>query len=181
MKLLDYPKADTSIKVFTILTKELLNKYQDYTPIYTDGSKNQQGIGYAVITLRSTTKVKLPEAASIYTAELMAIKHALNIAEEECYQQTAILADSVSAIISVNNKATTRNNTILQILETHVDLTENGKRIRIIWIPSHTRITGNEKADKSAKEAITDSFSELCANCHFEDLINFTRRKLTMK
>ena len=76
-------KSDTNPKVLTTLTKDILNKYQDYSYIYTDGSKSQLGTGFGVIMPQSTSKIKLPETTSIYIAELMAILHALNIAEKE--------------------------------------------------------------------------------------------------
>ena len=111
----------------------------------------------------------------------MARKHALNIAEEECYQHIAILSESKSAISSVNKITTNTNNTISQILEIHADLTNKGKRIRLICVPSHIGITGNEQANKAAKEVITDPTSMEYANSHFKDLISFIRTKLTTK
>ncbi|KOC60750.1 hypothetical protein WH47_06896, partial [Habropoda laboriosa] len=89
----------------------------------------------------------------------------------------AILSDSRSTISSVNNKTIT-NDTILQILETHAKLVQCGKKVTLIWIPSHIGITGNEKADQAAKEAPTDPCLDTYTSLHFEDLINYSKKKL---
>jgi hypothetical protein len=39
--------------------------------------------GYAVVTPNETLKVRLPDEASVYTAELSAISHALSLIEKE--------------------------------------------------------------------------------------------------
>ncbi|XP_053999874.1 uncharacterized protein LOC128887700 [Hylaeus anthracinus] len=175
-----YAKYDTHRDIFISLTNELLNRYMDFTHIYTDGSKNVSSTGYAVVTPQSVTRIKLPDTTSVFTAELMAITHALTLAEKENYLNIAILSDSKSAIASINNTAST-NETNLQILEIHAELTNNGNKIVIIWIPSYIGIPGNERADQAAKEAAADLAPNTLTRFHHKDLLNCSKRKLLTK
>ena len=57
---------------------------------------------------------------------------------------------------------------IVQLLETQFKLNTLGKQVIFAWIPSHTGIQGNEKADKLAKEALDLDVSE--RNIPYTDL-----------
>jgi ribonuclease HI len=36
-------------------------------------------------------------------------------------------------------------------------LAEEGSNLRLMWVPAHTGITGNERADKAAKESLNQN------------------------
>ena len=55
---------------------ELRDKYSDHTAFYTDESKTVDGTGASATNINNH---KLPNIASIYSAELQAIKLALNM------------------------------------------------------------------------------------------------------
>ncbi|KAJ3665656.1 hypothetical protein Zmor_001143 [Zophobas morio] len=48
----------------------------------------------------------------------------------------------------------------MQIFEVWTMLSNSGKTVRFIFVPSHTGISGNEEADRAAKEAVESEFAE---------------------
>ena len=60
------------------LFNEFNNVYSQYKAIYTDGSNHEDKVAAAVICSNFNLQIRLPDGASIYTAELQAIKVAFN-------------------------------------------------------------------------------------------------------
>ncbi|GFR18568.1 RNase H domain-containing protein [Trichonephila clavata] len=73
-----YSKACTPESTYRTLYLEHRELFSDYEPIFTDGSKSESHVGSAVVSLSTVITDTLPISASIYTAEL----HALRIAIE---------------------------------------------------------------------------------------------------
>jgi len=106
-------------------------------------------ISYSVTSETNTIKTGLlPHYSSVLSSELIAIHEAVKIALK-IPGKHAICSDSLSALKSLTNP----NNhsyypsTIKNLVSNHFP------KIILIWIPSHIGITGNENADKAAKEA----------------------------
>ncbi|XP_078051891.1 uncharacterized protein LOC144478042, partial [Augochlora pura] len=179
-ELLLHAKGNTNPEIYRSSMAKILNNHKDYILIYTDGSKSESGTGYAVVTPESIVRIKLSNATSVLSAELMGINHAFKIAHEKSYQRTAIFTDSYSAIATLNNKIT-NNDTILNIIEIYQKITCKGNKIKIIWIPSHVGIPGNERADQIAKEATTLTPPNDDQNLHMEDMIKTIKSQLTQQ
>ena len=58
---------------------ELRDKYSDHPTFYTDGSKTVDGTGASATNINKHKQNRLPNIASIYSAELQASKLALNM------------------------------------------------------------------------------------------------------
>ena len=58
---------------------ELRDKYCDHNPMYTDGSKVLDRVAAAAISDQYQCHMRLPGDASIYTAELQALKMAFHL------------------------------------------------------------------------------------------------------
>ena len=56
---------------------ELLNRYPNFSQIFTDGSKFEKNVGYAFKMDNSSDHFKLSSITSIFNAELKAIELAL--------------------------------------------------------------------------------------------------------
>ena len=164
-------KKSDPVIIQKALALEKISQYTDSLAIYTDGSKDQSGkvaAAYCVPELNITCKRRLPDNMSIYTAELIAIKLAIEwiIAEEgvslkEDSRQVAIFSDSLSSLQSLQSrKSKTRPNLLNEIckLVTY-------KHIDIVWIPGHADIRGNELADRNAKEAVCRPVVDLPVCC----------------
>ena len=77
-------KKDASSLVFIQKYNEIKDEHSYCTPIYTDGSKDNDRFGCAAIINNISIKQRLPSNASIFTAEIKAIDLALDaIAESE--------------------------------------------------------------------------------------------------
>ncbi|KAL4121100.1 hypothetical protein QTP88_013674 [Uroleucon formosanum] len=126
----------------------------DYTEMYTDGSKTDNGVGAAVVFKDHVSMLRLPNFCSIYSAEATAISYALDIIKTSRILKAAILSDSLSSLRSIENPFTT--NEIARKIQNQLhNLTNSRYSIILIWIPSHSQITGNERADENARQAIT--------------------------
>jgi len=90
----------------------------------------------------------LPPFTTIFTAEAVAILEALNLLENE-RGKFIICTDSLAVTDSVSNLSNTDyyTNLIRNIL------ISNSDKFKLLWIPGHSQILGNEFADRTAKEA----------------------------
>ena len=154
-----YPKNDTLPDVFLNLFRELRdNAYYDFLHIYTDGSKEDECVAaaYVIPSMENyTASFRLPNGASIYTAETFAILEAIEyVRENHDALKIVIFSDSLSCLqalegIKVRNPFTCKILNILHHIKTRTD-----KEIHLCWIPGHVGIQGNEAADKAAKDAL---------------------------
>ncbi|GFX98903.1 putative RNA-directed DNA polymerase from transposon X-element [Trichonephila clavipes] len=79
-----YSKACTPESTYRTLYLEHRELFSDYEPIFTDGSKSESHIGSAVVSLSTVITDALPISASINTAELHALRIALEHISLSC-------------------------------------------------------------------------------------------------
>ena len=146
--------------MFQSLFAELKSCYSDHRAIYTDGSKTENRVAAAAISDGLSAQVRLTGNASIFTAELQALKMALNIVKNCDSDHFIIFSDSLS-----NFQALDSNNCdhpfIQDILKLFNDCCLVNKKVVVAWVPSHVSIKGNEKADKFAKQALNFNVLDL--------------------
>ena len=118
---------------------------------YKVGSKQELGVVAAAIMDNVIKKVSLPSAASIFTAELIAISLSLDIVEKTTHSQYVIATDSLSSVTSIKNKSET-NHLIQRGKQKFLNRISNRKEIVVTWVPSHVGIRGNERVDQVSKE-----------------------------
>ena len=147
-------KQNTSTEVFKTLYQEREEYYtqENWNLLFTDGSKSMNGIASYAITNaigEVLQQMILPEYSSVFSAEATAIKKAMCIALETGVK-TIICTDSLSVIQTVLSPLSYNWDTVNQICDM---LISNADILKIFWIPGHTNIPGNEKADQAAKNA----------------------------
>jgi len=142
-----------------LIALQMVSMYRSETLIYTDGSKAEEIVAaaFTIPSIDIDRKFRLCNGSSIYAAELTAIKEAVTwilSTENNKNCQYVILSDSLSVLTSIKkNKSDSRPNLFNELMMQLNSLESN--QIKMIWIPSHVDIKGNERADKLAKEALS--------------------------
>jgi ribonuclease HI len=131
--------------------------------IYTDGSDINGEIGAAAVCplTHQTRSVYMGTGATstVYAAELQGISLALQIALDYADQGSRrrninIYTDNQAAIWSITKAEGRLGAYILKEIAQQVQkLQDRGRSVVVRWIPAHVGISGNELADKAAKEA----------------------------
>ena len=139
---------------------QLTRHFKDYSFIFTDGSTQNDISAAAAVCPGLNLSSRLPDGASIFSAEAKAILLALNYIELSFRSRYVIFSDSNSVLLAITNMKWT-NPFILQILLKYNALKTSGKRIILFWIPSHVNIPGNDRADAAAKKALKNPVTNL--------------------
>uniref|UniRef100_W8C2B6 RNA-directed DNA polymerase from mobile element jockey n=1 Tax=Ceratitis capitata TaxID=7213 RepID=W8C2B6_CERCA len=148
-----------------------LNK--NCTFIYTDGSQSNTLSTYSITTENTVLKSGiLPFYSSVLSAETIAILEAIQIIKTK-RGKFIICSDSLSALKSISNP----NNSEIYPSAIRSLLIKHIPKIRLLWVPGHSNITGNELADKTAKEAarLPLIFTQ---NFNIKDINSFLKHQL---
>ncbi len=138
-----------------LLRAQLQSKLESLKPsmvIFTDGSKLSTKVGCAATTdTEVLLRSPLPSLFSVLSAELQAIFYATEYASTTCNNSLVICTDSLAAISSLTAPPSRNQHPIAQCIIRF--LRTASLSLHLLWIPSHSEIAGNEKADQAAKEA----------------------------
>ncbi|KAL3275004.1 hypothetical protein HHI36_019777 [Cryptolaemus montrouzieri] len=74
------------------------------------------------------------------------------LSNQEPKSQYVICTDSVSSLQTINHRYPS-NPIARQISDIRYQLAKSNKKVKCVYIPSHTNIEGNDLADESEKEA----------------------------
>ena len=165
------PKNQTSSNSYKNGLNAILASFPNYTHIYTDGSKSKTGCGCSVITPNEELQFNLPEYYCVFRCETFAILQALKFIERSSDLLFVIMSDSLSAIEAVTS-VNKFDHITQEIQETLFSLRERGKKITIVWVPSHMGIEGNDRADLLAKSACSLPVPEAPIPVYYKDLKN---------
>ena len=148
-------KSDTLNSEYKQRFLELNDSYEEkrFTAVYTDGSKSGNYVSASVVSSADILKVNLPVHTSIFTAEAVALKVAVQFIQRQVIPRAVIYSDSLSCLHTPQNK-NLDHPIIREILHVLTYLQDVGTQIEFCWIPGHVGIHGNEKADQVAKEVI---------------------------
>lgn len=118
------------------------HRYNEKTPIYTDGSYSERdskaGSSYFIPSLNIKQGTRLYNCYSALAAELYAIFQSLKYIAEINLDKVVICTDSMAALIRIKERM---KNYILdpiihKIAKLIFTLTQKGKRIKFLWIPA---------------------------------------------
>ena len=154
--------------------------YAEHHLVYTDGSRDSDGVGSAAVLGQFKLSSTLPTVASIYTAELQALKLACSlicnqITRNPSDKKFLICSDSLSAVQALNS-IDPKNHFLYRVQISLHNLITNNLDITVLWIPSHSGIEGNDTADKLAKEA-SKRLPEFIA-CPYTDWFSVIKTKM---
>ena len=138
--------------------KEHAECHKSYRTMYTDGSKNEYGVGSTVVvpSISLSNSHTLQSDASIFSAEALAIELALRLIDTLPNDRYIIYSDSRSVLTAL--KQFQPKNTLIQKIREWINYIESTseKKIELCWIPAHVGLQGNEQADRIAKKATTE-------------------------
>lgn len=143
--------------------KILNTNYTEYKIIYTDGSKKDERTGAAVWCpdLDFVKKIRLHSYNTIYYAELTAIKEAILFMRESDIRFGLIVTDSKSSMVALSGDTSHKYDSLLYEVKYQIrELEDIGVEIKLLWVPSHKGIEGNETVDEYAKEALMEPINE---------------------
>ena len=128
--------------------------YRDHIPVYTDGSRDGNAVACATVFPSNTViSMRLPDSASVFTAEVWAIIKALEQIKISSASKYIVFTDSLSCLQALHHMKL-EHPLIGMAIRKCVFLNIAKKDIVFCWVPSHTGIKGNEKADSAAKSAL---------------------------
>jgi len=165
-----------SPNLLTSLAKERLDTYSGNIQIFTDASKNQDGRTAAAFNIpgfQIKQAKRLTDNLTIFTAELTAIKLAVLWPKENQNrfsktQNIVIVSDSLSALKAIK---TCKSMDSPSLLNEVLDLVDNIRvHVKLLWVPSHRGIHGNETVDRLAQNAAHSAETELNVNLEKADL-----------
>ena len=128
-----------------------MEKYQQFTHIYTDGAKDTHAIGCGFHCEENSNMIRLPNRSDVLDAEINAICEALrHINTVKHNAKVAIFSDSLSTVRTLCNpnqmKSDQRYKPMMKLCQ---QSRAQGNTIVLVWIPSHMGLWGNEKACKT--------------------------------
>jgi len=132
-----FDKNSVSAEVLQYHFAETKNGFGKHVEIYTDGTKT--GEACAVICGNQIKSMRLPDKSSVYTAELSAIRMALELIRRLKEKSFVIYSDSLSLLQAIQSFDII-NITVFNILKLYTQLTDMGKHVSLCWIPSHVGI-----------------------------------------
>ncbi|XP_017303976.1 uncharacterized protein LOC108253823 [Diaphorina citri] len=153
---------------------EILQIYTDFTLCFTDGSKTDSNTGFAFIINNENFQYRLPHEASIFTAEALAIFYCIKKISDMKIKKAIIFSDNKSVLNGIDN-IQQRNNIIQLIKQEYYFASTNGSQISFMWIPSHSNIALNDKADQLAKNSINSKLLDFYIQ---DDLKNHLRKNI---
>ena len=111
---------------------EIRDRYRDYIPVYTDGSRDENAVACAtVFPLNTVISMSLPDSASVFTAEVWAI------IKDYIASKYIVFIDSLSCLQALQHMKL-EHPLIGMVIRKCVFLNIAKKDIVFCWVPSHT-------------------------------------------
>lgn len=148
--------------------------------IYTDGSKMETGVGAAFVVYHHGTEVhsglyKLPDYCSVFQAELLAVKQALQYVKSAAnmHETVHLYSDSSSGLMAIRDSDSTA-----EIVQSIHDILSSLRRstVALNWIKAHVGHEGNERADQLAKHATQHGMM-----CNVKAPLSFAKRSILLE
>jgi len=152
-------KSEVSPTVYQSKFNELFS-HDDYTRIFSDGSKSGEAVGSTAIVASRLCKKRLPNNSSIFSAEARGILLALDVIRRSTGSQLLFLSDSLSCMQCLQNRDLSHP-LIAEILCRVHGLISDGSSVVFMWAPGYVGMASNTVADSAAKNALLLPVSSL--------------------
>uniref|UniRef100_A0A8C6VY57 Reverse transcriptase domain-containing protein n=1 Tax=Nothobranchius furzeri TaxID=105023 RepID=A0A8C6VY57_NOTFU len=140
-----------------VVEERLNDAHQLFIPVYTDGSResgNLTGFSFWIPKFSKYHKSRPSNNLSVYTVEMLAISFSLQWIEQNGVRKSIICSNSMSVLLSIKEMpADKRSDILYEIFECLFRLMKTDSEVRLMWVPAHSGVEGNEIADYYAKQA----------------------------
>ena len=104
LDLVHLKKDCTHASVYQQLFMEIRDRYRDHIPVYTDGSRDGNSVACAtVFPSDNIISMRLPDSASVFTAEVWAIIKALEQIKDSIASKYIVFTDSLSCLQALHH------------------------------------------------------------------------------
>ena len=106
LKIHSTPKSETLESDYKERFYEIKDFYDSmqFGSVYTDGSKSNDYVSASAVSSVDILKVNLPVQTSIFTAEAVALKLAVQYVQQQTLRKTVIYSDSLSCLQNLQNR-----------------------------------------------------------------------------
>lgn len=122
---------------------------------YTDGSRlqafGQSGASVYIQTAEQEHVLPLGKYSTVFQVEVFAILNCVNSLQTESESSIAICSDSQAALMALKS-AKTSSKLVAETTKALKYLSVYDS-VRLLWVPGHSDVPGNEVADVLAKQA----------------------------
>ena len=149
------PKGKTHETILKNMFSQHIRTHISSRHFYTDGSKTKDGTAFAAVEPASNTckARKMAEPVSVFTAELTAIHYCIVATKSTTDEAIVIFSDSKSSIQAISSP----QNKHPLITAIRSDIYASKNQYCLCWVPSHVGVSGNEAADKLARDHTKDN------------------------
>ena len=104
MSKLHLKKDRTDASIYQQLFMEIRDRYHDYIPVYTDGTRDGNAVPCPTVFPSNTViSMRLPDSASVFTAEVGAIIKALEQIKDSIASKYIVFTDSLSCLQALHH------------------------------------------------------------------------------
>ena len=104
LDLVHQKKDRTDASIYQQLFMEIRDRYRDYIPVYTDGSRDGNAMACATVFPSNTViSMRLPDSASVFTAEVWEIIKALEQIKDSIASKYIVFTDSRSCLQALHH------------------------------------------------------------------------------
>lgn len=147
---------EANINFNRIVDSDWAQTHHIYTDASKHGSSNHVGVGIYHKQYKIVQKIKFPSETSVFTGECFGLFKAVDYILTAKLKNTIIFTDAMSALQALMKFPFKTKNIypiIMDIRKLLLKCSQMGYSVSFAWIPGHSNIYGNERADQLANEA----------------------------
>ena len=179
-------KKTTATQIMKNITEQYMEEqYTDFHKIYTDASKEHDKIGIGIYDeeINEDISFRLNDRLSITSGELIAINKVTEMLlklPDNYNKPICICTDSLGSCQAIRGQKErlSRPDIVMDIQKNYSILVSKGIKLKLLWIPSHIGVHGNDKADKSANEGRRKTHVEIDVKLGDSELKSYISTKV---